>query len=43
MADLPLLENSNFTFILTDAYPDISGTPGGRSYPSWKTAISDSY
>ena len=30
MADLPLLENSNFRFILIDTYSDISGTPGGR-------------
>ena len=30
MADLPLLENSNFRFILIDAYSEISGTPGGR-------------
>ena len=43
MADLTPLDNSNFRFILIDAYSESSGTPGGRSYPSWKTAISDSY
>ena len=31
MADQPLLENSNFRFILIDAYSQNSGTPGGRS------------
>ena len=30
MADQPLLENSNFRFILIDAYSQNSGTPGGR-------------
>ena len=40
MADLPLLENSNFRFILIDTYSDISGTPvsrkSGRSTPPRK-------
>ena len=31
MADQLLLENSNFRFILIDAYSESSGTPGGRS------------
>ena len=31
MADLLLLENSNFRFILIDVYSESSGTPGGRS------------
>ena len=31
MADLPTQENSNFRFILIDAYSEISGTPDGRS------------
>ena len=31
MADQPLLENSNFRFILIDVSSESSGTPGGRS------------